>query len=120
MTWRLAAIFLGGGGGGESSRRPGETPWRWSSALTRRHSACPRRRIDSDGPRTVEPWAITFDDDPPQDATLLPIVVAVSTVHRRAVVDDQHVALAPGVLIRSEEHTSELQSLTNLVCRLLL
>src|SRR5437016_10241711 len=26
----------------------------------------------------------------------------------------------PNVLVRSEEHTSELQSLTNLVCRLLL
>src|SRR5438093_3745757 len=26
----------------------------------------------------------------------------------------------PGFLVRSEEHTSELQSLTNLVCRLLL
>src|SRR5437016_9582879 len=26
----------------------------------------------------------------------------------------------PGVVLRSEEHTSELQSLTNLVCRLLL
>src|SRR5437016_11060773 len=29
-------------------------------------------------------------------------------------------ALAMGILNRSEEHTSELQSLTNLVCRLLL
>src|SRR5437016_8314906 len=27
---------------------------------------------------------------------------------------------APGIRFRSEEHTSELQSLTNLVCRLLL
>src|SRR5262249_60720803 len=34
---------------------------------------------------------------------------------------DEGVALFPFVtLIRSEEHTSELQSLTNLVCRLLL
>src|SRR5438093_8621763 len=34
---------------------------------------------------------------------------------------DQHLALQKHiVLARSEEHTSELQSLTNLVCRLLL
>src|SRR5262249_59804519 len=38
--------------------------------------------------------------------------------HRAAAVDGHdHV---PGQMARSEEHTSELQSLTNLVCRLLL
>src|SRR5438046_6801256 len=52
---------------------------------------------------------------------------------RRAVPDSHHVnvsrhprnvagrsARSPGRYVRSEEHTSELQSLTNLVCRLLL
>src|SRR5258706_1142812 len=32
----------------------------------------------------------------------------------------RHVLVAPHAIQRSEEHTSELQSLTNLVCRLLL
>src|SRR5437016_6487697 len=34
--------------------------------------------------------------------------------------DLRHVEVARKALLRSEEHTSELQSLTNLVCRLLL
>src|SRR5258706_7182849 len=33
---------------------------------------------------------------------------------------DLHLSVRPGTDVRSEEHTSELQSLTNLVCRLLL
>src|SRR5437016_9593378 len=33
---------------------------------------------------------------------------------------DQHASAPHGSSLRSEEHTSELQSLTNLVCRLLL
>src|SRR5256886_11403273 len=33
---------------------------------------------------------------------------------------DDNLAKAPGKLLRSEEHTSELQSQSNLVCRLLL
>src|SRR5437016_11686158 len=36
------------------------------------------------------------------------------------VYDARHVAQILGIPYRSEEHTSELQSLTNLVCRLLL
>src|SRR5262249_60869829 len=36
------------------------------------------------------------------------------------IVQDREIALRAGEGIRSEEHTSELQSLTNLVCRLLL
>src|SRR5438093_2760190 len=40
---------------------------------------------------------------------------------RQHVVAQQRRVAVPGVLVpRSEEHTSELQSLTNLVCRLLL
>src|SRR5437016_9606119 len=33
---------------------------------------------------------------------------------------EDDIAARPEILVRSEEHTSELQSLTNLVCRLLL
>src|SRR2546430_16583368 len=39
--------------------------------------------------------------------------------HQR-VLGDQVAVLLPGLLERSEEHTSELQSQSNLVCRLLL
>src|SRR5258706_9656961 len=38
-------------------------------------------------------------------------------VHCRSIAEDRHVDV---IEMRSEEHTSELQSLTNLVCRLLL
>src|SRR2546427_8831874 len=41
-----------------------------------------------------------------------------AAAHRRAVV--AHLAEAGQLLARSEEHTSELQSQSNLVCRLLL
>src|SRR2546427_9592888 len=43
----------------------------------------------------------------------------VLDLNRRDVVEDVHRAVHP-VGIRSEEHTSELQSQSNLVCRLLL
>src|SRR5262245_53132704 len=46
-----------------------------------------------------QPWAVALHDDPPEDPALAPVVVAVSAVHRRAVVDHQEVALAPGVVI---------------------
>src|SRR6267378_5193624 len=45
------------------------------------------------------PRAITLDDEAPQDTALASIVVAVRPVHGRAVVDDQHVALAPRVVV---------------------
>src|SRR5437016_10105048 len=38
----------------------------------------------------------------------------------RMMMRDQNVGQTPAAFGRSEEHTSELQSLTNLVCRLLL
>src|SRR6476619_1335190 len=53
----------------------------------------------------------------------LPISVALASDHARVVaraaqrIADQRLE---GYPLRSEEHTSELQSLTNLVCRLLL
>src|SRR5262249_61801026 len=51
------------------------------------------------------------------DALALP-GVAASVEGRQDADGKQHAG--PGMLLRSEEHTSELQSLTNLVCRLLL
>src|SRR6266478_465619 len=54
----------------------------------------PRTGIPSDQPRPV-----ALHDDPPQHAALAPVVVAVGPVHRRAIVDHQHVALAPGVVV---------------------
>src|SRR5262247_864981 len=52
------------------------------------------RRRSSD-----EAGAVSLDDDPPEHAALAPIVVAVRPVHGGAVVDDEHVALAPRVVI---------------------
>src|SRR5256886_9149488 len=43
-----------------------------------------------------------------------------SAFSRRASLTSRHSALRPGEGNRSEEHTSELQSQSNLVCRLLL
>src|SRR5512144_419825 len=51
------------------------------------------------GVRSGEPRAIALDDDAPQDAALAPVVVAVGSMHRGPIVDDQHVALAPDVVI---------------------
>src|SRR5258706_5915426 len=42
------------------------------------------------------------------------------TGHARAFINVDELAGVAGKSLRSEEHTSELQSLTNLVCRLLL
>src|SRR5258706_2272365 len=48
----------------------------------------------------------------------LPICIGAG--RPRAGVDDRRARLLDQARVRSEEHTSELQSLTNLVCRLLL
>src|SRR5260370_26996355 len=40
--------------------------------------------------------------------------------HAQVFVNDDHLFLGPTEFLRSEEHTSELQSHLNLVCRLLL
>src|SRR5262249_62319802 len=48
----------------------------------------------------------------PTDRDVATMVWNVGYVH--------HALASPASLLRSEEHTSELQSLTNLVCRLLL
>src|SRR2546425_3984687 len=53
-------------------------------------------------------------------AQVLPVGVVGRDLDRHALGDVQAVALQPDDLLRSEEHTSELQSLAYLVCRLLL
>src|SRR5688572_31856678 len=45
---------------------------------------------------------------------------SVGAQQRREIAGEDDVALVTGRLVRSEEHTSELQSQSNLVCRLLL
>src|SRR5262249_58259548 len=51
-----------------------------------------------------------------------PMLRSVANTSMSSVVDDTHSTSTTGPVtsMRSEEHTSELQSLTNLVCRLLL
>src|SRR5438093_2336631 len=58
----------------------------------------------------------------PPRSTLFPYTTLFRSVGRHEVVpaDHQHGLGQDVELARSEEHTSELQSLTNLVCRLLL
>src|SRR5262249_56305581 len=64
----------------------------------------------------------TFDlwyDTPRQKETLENLCKAIPVVIWNQIRPDQDIAVEQ-VVGRSEEHTSELQSLTNLVCRLLL
>src|SRR2546425_4933118 len=58
----------------------------------------------------------------PPRSTLFPYTTLFRSldVVRHAFFDDEHAPLAPEEADRSEEHTSELQSLAYLVCRLLL
>src|SRR5215469_17590771 len=58
-----------------------------------------------------EARAVSLDDDPPEHAALAPIVVAVRPVHGGAVVDDEHVALAPGVVIHDLRPDHPLEKL---------
>src|SRR5438093_6613883 len=60
---------------------------------------------------TLFPYTTLFRSYATGSATLILVVLAFESTSFR------HMNLAEG---RSEEHTSELQSLTNLVCRLLL
>src|SRR5438046_5679826 len=74
---------------------------------------------------TLFPYTTLFRSDvgEVERAQLLQRVGPLVDVPVRQIRDagDQHVAGADDALFRrSEEHTSELQSLTNLVCRLLL
>src|SRR2546430_12551561 len=72
---------------------------------------------------TLFPYTTLFRSEPGSAATLVKGV----TIHRLPRVDDLRGSLSFGEAslhipfpIRSEEHTSELQSQSNLVCRLLL
>src|ERR1019366_2190693 len=59
----------------------------------------------------------------PPRSTLFPYTTLFRSVffaERLEVSGGNRHILDPAILLRSEEHTSELQSLTNLVCRLLL
>src|SRR5438093_8365103 len=61
----------------------------------------------------------------PPRSTLFPYTTLFRSVHSRPTSNPRHTngatdAACGAVGVRSEEHTSELQSLTNLVCRLLL
>src|SRR5438093_10555088 len=59
----------------------------------------------------------------PPRSTLFPYTTLFRSphpLHRRHHGFSERRAVAAGGYLRSEEHTSELQSLTNLVCRLLL
>src|SRR5690606_42029946 len=51
---------------------------------------------------------------------LPPLPIATDIPHARLLLDDAVAQMLPGDGWRSEEHTSELQSRENLVCRLLL
>src|SRR5690625_5752093 len=48
------------------------------------------------------------------------IVTNKPELYTRMILDDLKLSPAPGTVVRSEEHTSELQSRGQLVCRLLL
>src|SRR5262249_58896068 len=78
------------------TRRSSDLGWRIAAELGRRVRA-PARRIQ----------VAAAEDELDGDAPLLGLVQRVVTE-------------ALELVLRSEEHTSELQSLTNLVCRLLL
>src|SRR5437016_10359398 len=73
---------------------------------------------------TLFPYTTLFRSSPDKDAAVQ--VGSLLLMHRLQVLSEvtERFSLAHGALVvdlpRSEEHTSELQSLTNLVCRLLL
>src|SRR5438093_1746268 len=108
--------------------RPDLIPDEYIAVLSRLQDRVPprpfgviKRRIERqpfmEGRPLAEVFA-EFDEQPIAAASL-------AQVHRARLHDGREVAVKvqyPGIesIVRSEEHTSELQSLTNLVCRLLL
>src|SRR5437016_10159967 len=73
---------------------------------------------------TLFPYTTLFRSSYPtlnglSSSRVLPTVQAVNS-HQENAESQQLLELGTNQIIRSEEHTSELQSLTNLVCRLLL
>src|SRR2546425_8623997 len=71
---------------------------------------------------TLFPYTTLFRSDLVLPLELDLLVVDPPRQHHRAEDGDEIVALKPDIseVLRSEEHTSELQSLAYLVCRLLL
>src|SRR5437016_12110697 len=95
--------------------------------MSSRSSACSLLFFFNDTPTTKIYTLSLHDALPILDA--LPVRREIDAVRRLDAIDDLHHLVGGGVddvdvvaarHRRSEEHTSELQSLTNLVCRLLL
>src|SRR2546425_8867729 len=69
----------------------------------------------------VNDFGVTVDGRDPSSAAAQAVVKEIEARGGEAIANDESVAtMAGGQSIRSEEHTSELQSLAYLVCRLLL
>src|SRR5690606_41463447 len=91
----------------------------------RKLKSYPTRR-SSDLREGVRPPKVTWGADADADVRLVEATVDAdrwSTTARYALPSGREVTAtipAPGLHLRSEEHTSELQSRENLVCRLLL
>src|SRR2546430_3773367 len=88
----------------ESARAAG------SAALSQSNSSAPRNRA-GDAPIPVTPMSGVAESCTPARLRMMPVCAGQRP--------DKIVAW-PGAVSRSEEHTSELQSQSNLVCRLLL
>src|SRR5215475_14915004 len=99
-------ILNGAGGGSRDGTRTAMTPWRWSDAIARSILSPVKRFLTSASPPFRPIACITR-----QPASEPPI--AARMYHATN-------SLCRAVIMRSEEHTSELQSRENLVCRLLL
>src|SRR5262249_61806559 len=89
------------------------------------HDALPislrRKRIPACLERVRESAPKLVDDVRPRDQVVRERQLPdLRVVERLALSCVEAAGRAGGVQVRSEEHTSELQSLTNLVCRLLL
>src|SRR5262249_54892073 len=72
---------------------------------------------------SIELKPASFKPDPGQSAKKAPIATKMdvpASAQRSGISDPVLNKATTAVVARSEEHTSELQSLTNLVCRLLL
>src|SRR2546430_11584226 len=101
-------------GGGRRRRHP--PPPRWVAAAQRRRRARRRAR----GPHTTPPLAPPMPQDGPMRIAILSDIHANSDALAAVLADIARHDVAATVHLRSEEHTSELQSQSNLVCRLLL
>src|SRR5437764_9035032 len=71
-------------------------------------------------PSPTEIYTLSLHDALPISLTVLAALGAVTAAFQSHAVAGALGAVMPGVVVRSEEHTSELQSPMYLVCRLLL